>query len=109
MFFFLALGLVLTVSSRWTLQVLACIICTPNRGEMVVQALAPEAGECNPQSTVQPPRITGPFFFFFHFSLQPLTDVLHDERDIDRDEISISLQYSTCIRSSSILRCNLVS
>lgn len=31
---------------------------------MVVQALAQEAGERNPQSTVQPPRITGPFFFF---------------------------------------------
>jgi hypothetical protein len=57
-------GSILAVSLRWTLQVLACSICTPNRGEMVVQALAQEAGERNPQSTVQPPRITGPFFFF---------------------------------------------
>jgi hypothetical protein len=69
----------------------------------VVQALAPEAGDCNPQSTVQPPRITGPFllrssifiFILFYFvqlfpSLQPLTDVLH-ERDGDRGETVIPL------------------
>lgn len=35
----------------------------------MVQALTLEAGECNPQSTVQPPRIAGCFilFFIFHF------------------------------------------
>lgn len=99
-----ALGVILVVSLRWTLQDLACSICTPNRGEIGGASAGSRSGRV--QSAIDGAAAAHYraflflFFFFFYFlPLQLLTDVLHDERD-DRDEIWISLHnivLHTCV------------